>query len=137
MTSRRPKFDKQRQEAYLALLREGVGRCAAARKVGVHRSTVNNKMNKDPKFLAAVNEAEMEACEVIEMALFAAAKKGNVTAQQVILYNRMPEKWKDRRNVVVRDYERDKSALAEMREELKKAREAAKKVSEDDLARAT
>ena len=44
-------------------------------------------------------QAELEANELVENALFQAAIGGNVTACQVWLYNRMPDRWADRRNV--------------------------------------
>ena len=58
-------------------------------------------MHKDDGFRDAVDQAEMDANECVEDALFAAAVGGNVTAQQVWLYNRAPERWKDRRNIRV------------------------------------
>ena len=101
MSSRRPKFDKCLQDAFCDLLKEGVGRTAACKKLNVARSTFNRHLNSNQKFNEAVHAAEMDANEVIEMALFSTAKKGNVTAQQVWLYNRSPERWQDKRNVTV------------------------------------
>ena len=37
--------------------------------------------------------------DIVEDALFDAAESGNVTAIQVYLYNRVPERWSDKRNV--------------------------------------
>jgi len=54
-------------------------------------------MNADPKFAAEVERAEMEANETVENALYEAALSGNVVACQVWLYNRTPERWKDKR----------------------------------------
>jgi hypothetical protein len=58
-------------------------------------------MNANPKFVEEVALAEYDSNELIEQAMFNTALKGNVTAQQVILYNRMPERWRDRRNIVL------------------------------------
>lgn len=88
-----------KKEKYLELLREGGRRGASAKAVGVHRNTIVNHMKKDPKFAKAVDQAEMEAHELIEDALFQVALAGNVTAQQVYLYNRMPDRWADRRHL--------------------------------------
>lgn len=93
------KLDTIKKEKYLDLLREGGRRGASAKVVGVHRHTIANHMKKDKAFAKAVSEAEMEAHELIEDALFQAALAGNVTAQQVYLYNRMPDKWADRRRL--------------------------------------
>jgi hypothetical protein len=60
---------------------------------------VRRHRNADPEFAAAEQEAEMDATENIEDALYRAAIGGNVTAMQVWLYNRCPDRWRDRRNL--------------------------------------
>jgi len=97
--SRRPKFGKRRKQAYLDALRQGARRGAAAASVGVTRETVRLHRKKDPDFADAEEEAELEAHELVEDALFQAAISGNVTACQVWLYNRRPDRWQDRRNI--------------------------------------
>jgi hypothetical protein len=88
------KFDDHRKAAFLDKLRAGLRRGAAAEAVGVHRNTVSNAIRDDPDFAEAVSQAELDACELIEDALFKAATQDrNVTAIQVWLYNR----WKDMR----------------------------------------
>ena len=69
----------------------------AAEAVGVSYSTVWRAMQSDTEYQAAVNQAEMRANELVEDALFHAARNGNVTAMQVWLYNRKPEDWRDMR----------------------------------------
>lgn len=91
------KFDETRRTAYLAILRDGGRRRAAARSVGIHPETVSRYIARHPAFADEVTLAEMEANEVVEDALFLAAKKGNVTAMQLWLYNRDPEHWSDRK----------------------------------------
>jgi hypothetical protein len=92
------KFDAHKRAAFLDKLRAGLRRGAAAEAVGVHRSTVCDAMRDDPGFAAAVSEAELDACEPVEDALFKAATLDrNVTAIQVYLYNRRPDRWKDMR----------------------------------------
>lgn len=93
------KFGTIKKERYLKLLREGGRRGASAKTIGIHRETVRAHMKADKDFAKAVNQAETEAHELIEDALFQAALAGNVTAQQVYLYNRMPDKWADRRRL--------------------------------------
>jgi len=56
-------------------------------------------MDKYPAFAEAMLEAELEANELVEQALYKTALGGNVTAQQVWLYNRDPARWSDKRNV--------------------------------------
>lgn len=99
MNTRRGRFGDEKKAAYLEQLRNGVRRMAAARAVGVDPDTVSIHKAKDPEFAAACEQAELEACEQVEDALFQAAISGNVVACQVYLYNRMPSRWRDKRNV--------------------------------------
>lgn len=95
----RNKFDSIKKEEYLALLRQGHTRGLAASLVGIHRATVSIHMKKDNGFAKAVSEAESDAIGKVENALFEAAIGGNITAIQVYLYNRNPDRWTDRRNI--------------------------------------
>jgi len=97
--SHRNKFDSIKKDEYLALLKQGHTRGLAASLVGIHRATVSTHMKKDNGFAEAVSEAESDAIGKVENALFEAATSGNVTAMQVYLYNRDPERWADRRSV--------------------------------------
>src|SRR5687768_14396747 len=87
-------------EAYLDLLREGKRRGQAAREVGVHRSTIADYRRLSDEFATEERDAERDAIEQVEESLFQTALAGNVTAIQVFLYNRAPERWADRRNVL-------------------------------------
>jgi len=91
------KFTEERKKAYLELLRGGGRRHASARAIGISPWTAVNHMNNDPEFRAAVEQAEMEANENVENALYEAALAGNVTAIQVWLYNRAAGLWSDKR----------------------------------------
>ncbi len=95
----RNKFDSIKKDEYLGLLRQGHTRGLAASLVGIHRATASIHMKKDTGFAEAVSEAESDAVGKVENALFEAAISGNVTAIQVYLYNRNPERWADRRSV--------------------------------------
>ena len=95
------KFGSNKKRAFLEALRGGARRGAAAESVGISRETIRLHMHKDDGFRDAVDQAEMDANECAENALFNAAVGGNVTACQVWLYNRAPERWKDRRNIRV------------------------------------
>ena len=101
-----PNFDDVKKAEFLRLLREKrCSRMAAADGVGTSRITVWRHMDADPDFRRRVSEAEMdverEKILEVEDALFQAAINGHVTAQQVFLYNRAPERWKDKRAVAV------------------------------------
>lgn len=93
------KFDDVKKGLYIEHISNGHTRGYAATLVGIHRSTVVDHMKVDKEFAAAVSEAEGDAIGKVENALFKAATSGNITAQQVYLYNRDPNRWTDRRNV--------------------------------------
>lgn len=95
------KFGAKKRAAYLQLLREGNHRCTSARGVGVSPELVRLYRKKYKAFGAEEIAAEEEACGLVEDALFQAAISGNVTACQVFLYNRVPDRWQDKRNVQV------------------------------------
>ncbi len=88
-----PKFSSVKKEAYFQALRDGARRGAAALAAGVGIHTVRNHRAKDMEFRAAEDQAELDACEIIEDALFQAASSGNVPSMIFFLCNRMPERW--------------------------------------------
>lgn len=93
------KLSKKRRDLYLQALRDGTRRGVAARQIGMTRQALWWVMRNDPEFAAAVEDAELDANEVVEDSLYQAAQAGNVVAMQVWLYNRMPDRWKDQRNL--------------------------------------
>jgi len=93
------KFDDIKKAAYFESLRNGLGRMAAARSVGCTPEWMERLMRRDPEFKRSISQAELEANQKIENALFNAAESGNVVAMQVWLYNRMPDRWADRRRM--------------------------------------
>lgn len=92
------KFTDEKKAEYIRLLSEGGRRHASAKAVGVTPPTVNAHMKDSPDFAMAVANAEIEANEIVENALFTQATKGNVTAIQVWLYNRANDRWVDKRH---------------------------------------
>jgi hypothetical protein len=94
------RFSKIKQEEYLDALREGGRRGKAARAIGIDQSTVWRHMRDEAGHLTefghAVLQAEAEADEEVESALYDAAVSGNVTAIQTWLYNRRSDKWQPR-----------------------------------------
>jgi hypothetical protein len=100
------RFDAIKKAEVLRLIREeGYGKCAAAKQVGIHVSTFWNHLKSDPEFADDLSRAEMKGTGVkvenVEGALYNTALAGNVTAQQVYLYNKAGDTWKDRRNLQV------------------------------------
>lgn len=96
------RFNAERREMYLALLAVGVRRTAAARKAGVNPLTAYRHIHGNPRFAEQVAMAEHEANEAMERALYKnGIEKNNVIAQLAWLNNRMPDRWVDRRSVVM------------------------------------
>jgi hypothetical protein len=93
------KFGPPKREKYLEALAAGARRGAAAESVGVSAELVRQYRHHSAEFDRLVLEAEDEANELVEGALFKAAVEGNVVACQVWLYNRAPDRWADRRNI--------------------------------------
>ncbi len=89
------KFDAVKKKEYIRLLTAGGRRMACAAQVGVNARTVEKHMHKYPAFAEDVSYAETTANERVEGAMYLSAIGGNVTAQQVWLYNRSPERWKN------------------------------------------
>lgn len=94
------KFNKRKQAAYLKALRAGHNRTTACKEAGVSYPIVWGFRKENPEFAEQEDRAEIEACGLIQAALFNSALGGNVTAQQVWLYNRDPEHWQDKRQPV-------------------------------------
>jgi len=92
------KFDDIKKAKYLGALRQGLRRGAAARAAGISRETVRSLVKNDKDFARQQEEAEADACDIIEDALFQKAKSGNVTACIYWLQNRSPDRWQDKRN---------------------------------------
>jgi hypothetical protein len=95
--SRVAKFGPKKREVYFQALREGARRTAAAKAAGISSEWVRRTRKDDPHFAEQESEAELDANERVEDAMFKSALEGNVTAMQVWLYNRMPDRWADRR----------------------------------------
>lgn len=100
---RHARFDETKQERLLELLREGCGRGAAARKVGVHEATTRRFIAGSPDYKKLVSQAEIDGratlIEEAEDAQRAAVRAGKSWAVLNTLYNLAPDKWKDRRNI--------------------------------------
>jgi hypothetical protein len=92
-------FTPDKQAEYLDYLCKGMRRGEAAAATGVNVATIAAFRKKDPAFVAAEAEAEVQACDVLESALWNLASGGHMTALMFWLQNRAPDRWKDMRRV--------------------------------------
>ncbi len=92
-------FTPDKQAEYLSSLARGMRRGEAAAAADINTATVNAYRKKDPAFQAAEVEAETQASEVIESALWELARGGHLTAIMFWLQNRAPTRWQDMRRV--------------------------------------
>lgn len=131
----------------LRLIEHGFPRGLAARRAGIDPRTAERWRAADPEFAAAVELAETVATDEVENALFrAAVVELNVTAQQVWLYNRNAERWKDKRslNATVQISDEEARSLDErlaevvvtLISETRKTREAEEENAAEDAAEA-
>lgn len=94
------KFTTEVRGLYLTKLREGKRRGAAAREVGLDPSSVRAYAARHEDFRQERRVAEAEADELVEDAMFVAATKDrNQRAIETWLFNRKPDKWRDKRFV--------------------------------------
>ena len=83
-------------------LSEGVSPTAAARTIGVSRTTLYDWRDKDQEFLAAWEEAREQSADMYEDRLHELAMGDRNPASVIFqLKNRRPEKWRDRHEVAV------------------------------------
>ena len=112
------KFGAPIRERYLAELANGMNKGDAAANVGVSRELVRLYRLHDPPFIEREADAIQDSIEVksdkVEDALHEAAISGNVTAQQVWLYNRRPERWSDKRTINIKNPDVEAAIEAEL-----------------------
>ena len=94
------RFHEGRRAQYLVLLRKGHGRFKAARKAGVHPSTVKRYVDANPAFKDEIVEAEAEAMEPIEDVLYTKANDGEPWAVKLWLERRNAAKWGEKAQVL-------------------------------------
>ena len=86
------KFTKAQREEYLDHLRRGMRPGAAAEHMGFERKAILDLIEEDEDLGAAVKDAEREATEHVEEALYQAAVSGNITAARIWLDLRKPKR---------------------------------------------
>lgn len=91
-----------RKEQFVDRIREGILPLHAALEVGWSPREMQKIFNDDPDFAQLVNAAEQYRDEGVEMSLYELAKAKHFGAVQMILFNRSPERWADRRQIEVR-----------------------------------
>lgn len=99
------RFDAAARAAYLAALREGVRRGAAARELGFDRHVADGYIAEHADFAAAVLDAETDATELVEEALFQSAVSGNVNAGRLWLERGESRKSQRRDSSPVADFD--------------------------------
>lgn len=93
--------DMVEAERFLELVAHGVHPVNAGIEVGWSPAKTKSKM-KDADFVDMVNGATDRANASIEEALYSKALAGNVSAIQMWLFNREPERWRDVKRIEVR-----------------------------------
>lgn len=93
-------FGQKEQVKFLAQLAVGVPVSTAAKDVGVSRQAVYNYAKSHPEFQELMAESVDLFMDQFESALYQKALSGDVIALQVVLYNRRPSRWSDRRKAV-------------------------------------
>lgn len=94
-------FDEKKRMLFLAKLAVGVPISTAAHEVGVSRQTIYEYASSHEDFQELMADAGDLYMDQMESALFAKALSGDVIALQVVLYNRRPNRWSDRRKGAV------------------------------------
>lgn len=117
------KFNSARRELYIAKLRQGMKRGAAAQAVGVTRIQVLNHRHANPEFNEQCELAELQAnqsqVEVAETALDRKIAEGYFPAIRYYLENRAPERWSDQRKATVVNFQQHETP-ENIREKLEK-----------------
>src|ERR1700752_5339691 len=80
-------------EKFLQQIQNGVRLAEAARRCGFTYTSVKNRLRDDPEFRERFLDAEAQASEPVEDALFDAAINGNVPAAVKWLEKRSPDRW--------------------------------------------
>jgi len=78
---------------------EGLTDAQIAAKLRISRSTLNTWRKGHPELMQALKFGKEQADAQVVMSLFQQALKGNVTAQIFWLLNRIPLKWRNKREV--------------------------------------
>lgn len=126
MTERRKPLNSLQKEDFVELIRRGVLKYDAATRLGVSVPQIEYAVRNDPDFRADLEDAQREATEPVENALYEAAKAGEPWANKFWLAHADPVKWGDKPKQITITHELDGTALlqsvAGIREELETRR---------------
>lgn len=93
------------KKMFLDNLMMGMGPVPAGLMIGWSPQHIDH-MIRDPDMGQIIDTIESYKDQTVEEALYKNARTGNVTAQQVWLYNRVPSKWRDTKRVIVESEKR-------------------------------
>lgn len=96
------KFNLARKEIYLEAIRKGCSKADAARAAGVSEQFAWEHRDKDAAFKAAVEKAELKACDLIEAHLYSKAHSDDPRwgwAAKYWLTHRSKDRWMDKTEV--------------------------------------
>lgn len=93
--------DMAKRSEFLELVADGTPEILAAYQVGWTRKKLRLYM-QDPVWREMVEFANDQMLDSVEKAMVQAAKKGNLGAMQMVLYNRRPDRWRDLRRIEVK-----------------------------------
>jgi hypothetical protein len=95
------RFTKLKQDDYLERIRNGVMRGPASDEIGVDRSTIRRYIEGHAGFRQKVEDAETDAAEMVQEAVFQAASSGSIPAAKLWLEFRglMPQGGKSEKAV--------------------------------------
>lgn len=92
-------FDDDAKARYLSLIVRGRMPRMAAEDIGFTWATVQHHKRRDPAFAEAFHEAQRRALEPIEEVAYDKALEGDFNFVKLVLFNRTPEEWSDRKTV--------------------------------------
>lgn len=96
-----PFHDIVERELFLELIADGTPSNLAGYEVGWTPRQIRKNL-ADPMFKEMIDSATDRMIDSVEKAMVLLAKKGNLGAQQMVLYNLRPDKWKDLRRIEVK-----------------------------------
>lgn len=93
------------KQMFLENLLTGMGTLPAALSIGWSPQH-HDKIINEPEMAQIISTIQQFKNQTVEAALYKNAITGNVTAQQVWLYNRDPNRWRDTKRVIVESEKR-------------------------------
>lgn len=92
-------FTEKKKHEFLGLIENGTGIMQACKAVGVSYKSFHYQREVDPEFADAFWESTRSRDDAVENALYQSALGGNVGAIAMWLFNRQPDRWRDKRQI--------------------------------------